>query len=216
MSSLSVSHYQSLDSHERKSIMLLSHKLNLVIIIFSFNSDVQIEPRTLFSPHRRVVQPRTKLSLPPIKARSKPWLRKPLEWRKRYEFALDPDIIYEGFEPIRYDTKQKARDVSQKAEKEIFLPKKKERLDNIPARRTDWSVNNGRQTPPPPGDVVGGKTYNFHGKNYYNPKATKTNSKIVHSFEDSTVKNRQDGRSQSENYDQNNDGEWIGWESRRL
>ena len=49
MSSLSVSHYQSLDSHERKSIML-SHKLNLVIIIFSLNSDVQIETRTLFFP----------------------------------------------------------------------------------------------------------------------------------------------------------------------
>ena len=205
MSSLSVSHYQSLDSHERKSIML-SHKLNLVIIIFSLNSDVQIEPRTLFFPHRRVVQPRTK-----------PWLRKPLGWRNRFEFVLEPDFIYEGFQPIRYDTKQsQARAVSQKAEKEIILRRKKERLDNIPARRTDWSVNNGRQTPPPPVDVVGGKTINFHGKNYYNPEATKTNSKIFRSFEDSTIKNRQNVRSQSENNDQNNDGEWIGWESRRL
>ena len=178
MSSLSVSHYQSLDSHERKSIML-SHKLNLVIIIFSLNSDVQIEPRTLFFPHRRVVQPRTKLSLPPIKTRSKPWLRKPLGWRNHFEFVLEPDFIYEGFEPIRYDTKQsQARAVSQKAEKEIILGRKKERLDNIPARRTDWSVNNGRQTPTTPVDVVGGKTINFHGKNYYNPEATKTNSKI--------------------------------------
>ena len=217
MSSLSVSHYQSLDSHERKSIML-SHKVNLVIIIFSLNCDVQVGPRSLFSPHRRVTQPRTKLFIPPIKARIKPWLRKPTGWRRRSEFLLEPDIIYEGFQPIRHKAKQsQARTVFEEAEKEIILPEKKEKLENIVVRRTGQTVNTGRQTPPPHVGVVGGKTHNSHGVNYYNSTTTIiTSSNFVRSYENSTMKNRQDERSQRENNDLNNYGEWISWESRRL
>ena len=201
MSSLSVSHYQSLDSHERKSIMW-SHKVNLVIIISSLNCDVQVGPRSLFSPHRRVTRPRTKLFIPPIKARIKPWLRKPIGWRRRSDFLLEPDIIYEGFEPIRHKTKQsQARTVFEEAEQEIILPQKKEKLEKMIARRTDQTVNTGRQTPPPHVGVV-----------------TLTDSNIVRSYENSTTKNRQDERSQRENNDLNlnNYGELISWESRRL
>ena len=216
MSSLSVSHYQSLDSHERKSIML-SHKVNLVIILFSLNWDVQVEPRSIFSPHRRVTPPRTKLFLPPIKARSKPWLRKPTGWRRRSE----PEIIYEGFEPIRYETKQSQEAAfrqrqDQEAEKEIILPRREEKPVNILIRRTQQTANTSRQTPPPHVGVAAGKTDNSHGMNHYSPRTTVRNSNIVRSFENSTMKNRLDDRSQSENNDLNNYGEWISWESRRL
>ena len=213
MSSLSVSHYQSLDSDERKSIML-SHKVNLVIIIFSLNCHRQAQPRSLFSPHRRVTQPRTKVFVPPLKARSKPWLRmrKPTGWRRRSEFLLEPDISYEGFEPLRYKTKHsQARTFNQEAEKETILKKKEMKLDNTPVRKTVRIVNIGRKTPHV--GVYEGKTPNSHGMNYSNPPE-------LISFENSTMKNRQeryqDERSQSENNDLNNYVEWMGWESRRL
>ena len=74
----------------------------------------------------------------------------------------------------------------------------------------------GRQTPPPPHvGVDEGKTNenNSNGMDNYNPPE-------LISFENSTMKNRQeryqDERSQSENNDLNNYGEWISWESRRL
>lgn len=204
MSSLSVSHYQSLDSHERKSIML-SHKVNLVIMIFSLNCDPQVQPRGLFSPHRRVIQPGTKLFLPALKARSKPWLKKPTDLRRRSQFLLQPDISYEGFKPIRYETKKsQPRTFYQEAEKETLFAKKKEKPDNLPARRTEWTRQTDRQTP----HVKGGKT-----QDYDNPPE-------LISIENSPMKNTQDRyqdeSSQSENNDLNNYGAWMSWESRRL
>ena len=78
------------------------------------------------------------------------------------------------------------------------------RLDNIPARRSDRKKTAHV--------VYEGKPPNSRGMNYSNPPEL--------TFENSPMKNRedryQDERSQTENNDPNNYGEWMSWESRRL
>ena len=121
MSGLSLSHCQSLDSHKGKSIMYY-HNLNFVMIIVFVSVSTDVSSRNIFFPHRRVKQSRI-----PLRIGRKPFLVKPFGLTRTSEFypkvndkrniVSNPDISYEGFVPIKYETLEERRSVWEKEEK---------------------------------------------------------------------------------------------------
>ena len=119
MSGLSLSHCQSLDSHKGKSIMYY-HNLNFVMIIVFVSVSTDVTSRNIFFPHRRVKQSRI-----PLRIGRKPFLVKPFGLTRTSEFypkvngkrniVSNPDISYEGFVPIKYETMEERRTVLEMA-----------------------------------------------------------------------------------------------------